>query len=216
MNRLKIAIVSAAVAAAVPANAAVVIDGSPTGPRIGNWSNISSEQNFLVKFTLGSATNLNGFDIFTDKFFSNVGQAVRVRIRADSAGSPEASNLFSFNSMINASTLFSGSDYIIGTDFGAINLAAGTYWFGVSGLGEEIGWSSFNNGGSEINANQRRVIDETVLFETSMYDLAFRVRSDSGVGAVPEPATWLMLLFGFGAIGASMRYRRGTMTVKFA
>ena len=29
-----------------------------------------------------------------------------------------------------------------------------------------------------------------------------------GVGAVPEPATWAMMLLGFGAIGASMRRRK--------
>jgi len=33
-------------------------------------------------------------------------------------------------------------------------------------------------------------------------------------GAVPEPATWAMLLAGFGAVGGSMRRRR--MTMRFA
>ncbi|MDZ7588255.1 MAG: PEPxxWA-CTERM sorting domain-containing protein [Parasphingorhabdus sp.] len=29
-----------------------------------------------------------------------------------------------------------------------------------------------------------------------------------GAGAVPEPATWAMMIFGFGAIGAAARKRR--------
>ena len=32
----------------------------------------------------------------------------------------------------------------------------------------------------------------------------------SRVGAVPEPATWALLILGFGIVGASMRYRRRT------
>jgi hypothetical protein len=35
------------------------------------------------------------------------------------------------------------------------------------------------------------------------------------LAAVPEPATWAMMLLGFGAIGLSMRKRRGSR-VSFA
>lgn len=35
-------------------------------------------------------------------------------------------------------------------------------------------------------------------------------------GAVPEPATWGMMLVGFGMMGASMRYRRKSTAVSFA
>ncbi len=30
----------------------------------------------------------------------------------------------------------------------------------------------------------------------------------TGAGAVPEPGTWLMMILGFGAIGASLRARK--------
>lgn len=36
------------------------------------------------------------------------------------------------------------------------------------------------------------------------------------VGAVPEPATWIMMLLGFAAIGATMRRQRTTAQIKFA
>jgi hypothetical protein len=35
-------------------------------------------------------------------------------------------------------------------------------------------------------------------------------------GAVPEPSTWAMMLFGFGAIGTAMRTRRRKITASFA
>lgn len=35
---------------------------------------------------------------------------------------------------------------------------------------------------------------------------------NTGMSAVPEPATWALLLFGFGAIGASMRRRKAATT----
>ncbi len=37
----------------------------------------------------------------------------------------------------------------------------------------------------------------------------------SAVGAVPEPATWAMMLLGFGAVGFALRRRRQTTTVRF-
>jgi hypothetical protein len=40
--------------------------------------------------------------------------------------------------------------------------------------------------------------------------------SGGGVGAVPEPATWAMMIVGFGIVGGSMRYRRRNTTVNFA
>lgn len=36
------------------------------------------------------------------------------------------------------------------------------------------------------------------------------------MGAVPEPATWALMIVGFGAVGATMRRRRRTKTVSYA
>jgi hypothetical protein len=33
---------------------------------------------------------------------------------------------------------------------------------------------------------------------------------------VPEPATWAMMIIGFGAVGSAMRARRGKASVSFA
>lgn len=39
-------------------------------------------------------------------------------------------------------------------------------------------------------------------------DLAFATYVDTGAGAIPEPATWALLITGFGVIGASARRRK--------
>lgn len=43
-----------------------------------------------------------------------------------------------------------------------------------------------------------------------------RLSGTDGVSAVPEPATWAMVLVGFGMIGAAARYRRRRTMVRFA
>lgn len=44
---------------------------------------------------------------------------------------------------------------------------------------------------------------------------SFSVDAQLGAGAVPEPATWAMMISGFGLVGGAMRYRQRA-TVRFA
>lgn len=44
----------------------------------------------------------------------------------------------------------------------------------------------------------------------------FTLSDITGASAVPEPATWAMMLVGFGMIGATARYRRRKASVSFA
>ena len=71
------------------------------------------------------------------------------------------------------------------------------------------------------NTNRRVTIDSTTPF----YGVAFSSRSAAFetdnikfISAVPEPATWMMMLFGFGFMGAAMRKakRKQGATVSFA
>jgi len=39
--------------------------------------------------------------------------------------------------------------------------------------------------------------------------------ADAAAGAVPEPATWAMMIGGFGLVGAAMRRRAGKVSVSF-
>ena len=43
-----------------------------------------------------------------------------------------------------------------------------------------------------------------------------RLTTVDATAAVPEPATWAMMIGGFGLVGASMRYRRRKVAVSFA
>ena len=55
---------------------------------------------------------------------------------------------------------------------------------------------------------------------TKTYTLVYGRENGSpsilNVAAVPEPATWAMMLVGFGMMGASMRYRRRSTTTVYA
>jgi PEP-CTERM motif len=215
MNMLRVLIATSALAFVTPANASVIVDGSPTGTYRGSWSNQTNGQNFLVRFTLSGLTNVNGLDIFAGPQFALLGEGVRVRIRSDAGGLPSASNLFSFDDVIDTITPFDSNSVIAGTDFAPISLAAGSYWFGVSGLTDELSWHSYNNGGPATNPNQRQLGGETVVSTPGVHDFAFRIRGVTNPGAVPEPATWAMLLLGFGLLGGALRYGRRTTKVAF-
>lgn len=53
--------------------------------------------------------------------------------------------------------------------------------------------------------------------QTGNCDLNFRVTGNTAAGAVPEPATWALMLLGFGAVGGVLRRRaRQTARIRFA
>lgn len=220
MKKLGLAIAIGALAA-MPATsmAAIVVDGSPTEPLFqGFWSNNSSNQNFLVMIELASATNITGFEIFSGAGYADPGDSIRVKIRADVAGSPDASNLFSFTNPVSGVSPVSGYNEIVKvtSNFSAVSLAAGTYWFGLSGDNETQVWATFGSGGQL--ASQRQLSGDEVVSNPGIGRFAFNVLGDTGVaGAVPEPSTWMLLLLGFGGIGWSMRSRsRQTARVRYS
>jgi hypothetical protein len=89
--------------------------------------------------------------------------------------------------------LFGGVAYWQGVTF--TGLVAGDYQFGCGAqCGSTAQWASLNSAG---------------FVTLSLND------GDVG-GVVPEPATWAMMLLGFGMTGAAMRYRRRSTAVSFA
>lgn len=79
------------------------------------------------------------------------------------------------------------------------NLIAPLFSFELSGLFTANGQGALPGGGLTLT-NQTQ-IDGTTIFAGSTGTLAV-------TAAVPEPATWAMMLVGFGAMGVSLRRRR--------
>lgn len=207
-----IASLATAIAAALIANAAsaaIVVDVSPDvigQPEAFVASNITGGQNFLMQFTLASATTLTGIDIYSS-CCASLGDAVTIKIRNDAAGLPDVTNLFSYLTTISvidsAGALTSVPNTRRHADFTATALAAGTYWIGMSGTAE-IGWSTFGNNSP---ASQWQLQGDTLQIVPQVGRFAFRLSDDAAPG-VPEPATWALLLTGFAMTGVAVRRRR--------
>ncbi|HZZ66773.1 MAG TPA: PEPxxWA-CTERM sorting domain-containing protein [Phenylobacterium sp.] len=183
---------------------------TPSGDAVTTYQNKAGGQNFLVQFTLADAADITGFDLWTDPGFGQTGQDVTIRIRADDSGSPESTNLDEFASIIDTRTDFSSDSETVGAHFSAVSLAAGTYWIGMSGTSQELGWQPFNLG-VFAPSTQRQLSGESVESTPSIESLAFAVEGTTvpggGVGA-PEPAAWALLLLGFGGVGVALRRRQ--------
>lgn len=84
-------------------------------------------------------------------------------------------------------------------------LGSGSNFFGFQGIdGQSIASASLTFNGTGIGDVRQIRLNEV----------------SAGPGAVPEPATWAMMLFGFGAVGFGMRRRRskesGQTRVRYA
>ncbi|WP_439534050.1 PEPxxWA-CTERM sorting domain-containing protein [Polymorphobacter sp.] len=87
--------------------------------------------------------------------------------------------------------------------------SAGQTWFYASGVAQ-ITQSGWYNTAFKFNSNEFPskdiVIDRVFAFRTN--DIPSVLIPPTTLTAVPEPATWAMLLFGFGAVGMAARRRR--------
>ncbi len=144
-----------------------------------------------------------------------------------------------FDTSANYLTVTSGSSATlaaVGSQFRAISLFAGSLdalntleLLGLNGLpiatysGTQLAAAPPGANGDQDAAQTNRFL----TFFAGANEVFTGVRMTSGVNsfevdnvrfaaAVPEPATWLMLLFGFGFIGLTMRSRRRNTSVVYA
>jgi hypothetical protein len=124
----------------------------------------------------------------------------------------------------------SGSTQFIGINFGTntlslsalsagslsgtiLNFTDTTNPFATFSLTSNNGWNGFNVANSSLT-NGVLSIDLRGTDFSQGANLNFALTSVRG--AVPEPATWAMMLIGFGAVGAAVRRRNVKTTVSFA
>ncbi|HWI84784.1 MAG TPA: PEPxxWA-CTERM sorting domain-containing protein [Sphingomonas sp.] len=194
---------SAACLAAVPAQAATVYSNGPINGTISGWT-INNGYAVSNSFTLSSAATITGFTFGgwsypTDTFLS---------VDYGFSTSPDYA--------VTGTAAVAGGATIPGTGFGfyevrdysasiaPVTLAAGTYWFALQNAvtaQNNYAYWDVNNGPSAAYENAYGDVNGYFGGSSSS---AFTLTT----GSVPEPASWAMMVGGFGLIGGAMRARR--------
>lgn len=192
-------------------------------------TSLEPQSNILTKFTLTSGMTLNGIDIYSESYGNPafpqnlalpIGTPVTIKIREDDSGRPADTNLVRLLSTINGSSdvfpdIVTDRHTRVHADFTDTQLAPGTYWIGMSGTNISVNWTHFfneNSGNDTYN-----LLGEQVNFPIGSYSAAISLHgfetavappvtgTGTGTGTVPEPASWAMLIAGFGLIGSARR-----------
>lgn len=226
-----------ALSSALPAHAAVTIDSSNIGSAI-----IVDYNGFVTPDgTGGTLPGLTAQGIFTLTGIAGSQFSFSYALANTSGGATAASrvSVFGFTASPSAPsvTLFTPSGSVftnIGTNSNVPNLTgsdAGRVCFRAGGGGSQCA----GGGGSGVGIGDPAATGNFVLGfapGTTSFNLdrffvryqslqsdSYRAESATGLGtvngAVPEPATWMMMILGFGLIGGAMR-RRQTVRVTYA
>ncbi|RYD23268.1 MAG: PEP-CTERM sorting domain-containing protein [Lysobacteraceae bacterium] len=96
-------------------------------------------------------------------------------------------------------------------------------------MASSTGWTSFiTNGANYLGGTADRSFSPAINTAATVWligagrgtgsDDSFKLSSIGVTAAVPEPASWAMMIVGFGAVGATMRRRKGKVatTVSYA
>jgi hypothetical protein len=213
---------AAMVVLAAPVSAGVVFDNPFDG--IGgdcvfntNCGSVFSGDTYAGQlFTLSSATSLTGasFTAVDQGVDPTQPASVNWRIHAAdlNAGLP-SSLIASGNSVIDLRALsaiqggFNGTVFDYSYGLPSVSLGAGSYYFAFQAVSSVFavylgsaspltGAVQSNDGGTTWQANYQNFTGVAMSL------------SDGASGAVPEPASWAMLIAGFGLVGAAARRRR--------
>jgi hypothetical protein len=95
-------------------------------------------------------------------------------------------------------------------------LAAGSYWVGLGQAVKDNGFTSTVRGDAPNPLDLEGSIKPRGYVATNDVNLSWKLSGHTIAAAVPEPATWGMMLLGFGMIGGAMRSSRRKPRVTFA
>ncbi len=138
--------------------------------------------------TLANATgNMDGLEWFNGKLIGNRSDAGGIYDIYDLSGNILTAN-FITSAGSSTGIAYDGANFVVSNVFG-------------SSL-------SYFNGTTGAFINTVNLTSSAGGFLIEDLSVDYAARPDTG-GAVPEPATWAMMLAGFGMIGGAMRHRRG-------
>ena len=217
-NILKLAAI-ASMALAMPAAAAVTFNvgiGAPVKVIPGNndfKTNLNSAG--LTQYTAGGASvSLSGkatltFEFlgsesgFNDSFSAAGGTIVASENTSFTAWGPVGLG----SAVYNAGSI---TDWLFSSSGGAVNKGIGTLEFGVF-----LPANALANGSYSSNLLYLGFDDQITGDDDNHDDMIIRITAEDfgGQGTVPEPASWAMLIAGFGLVGAMSRRRRGAASV---
>lgn len=202
-------------AASTPASAADTIFVPPSDT-VGSVFSTNSNDGYSngrgVVFASTADYTLGSVAIFQD--LTNIDLSYSLSVATASTGSVGGGTVIA-SGMQNVTT--NGLEFI-SFDTGSTLLTAGTFYllsFSFSGNSNQNFF--FDQRGSQpYDQAGFTGIDGTSNGETSNFVLA-QIRLSEGMGAVPEPATWAFMIFGFGAIGGALRRnRKANVKVSYA
>ena len=196
---------------ATAAGAAVLYDNGPSTYEINAW-NIGDNFQVANSFTLSSAAVVTGFTFVTwNDAVSPVG-TVTWSIGSSPFGSATTSAPTSSQYLLTNGSNFSIWQNTV--SIGALALDAGTYWLSLGDVrtqgGSGTNWN-INNGPSEVRGtagDYPSFCAEFVVGGTTC-GTSFTILGPSS-GAVPEPASWTLMIAGFGPVGTALRRRAAT------
>lgn len=195
MKLVSLAAVAAAMAVAAPAHAAAFIDIAEVGNNVEFVLSGSLDLTGMTKVTQNpGARSQNGFYIGGFPLVS-MGTAGSYHFYSGLTGNP-----FQVNSGRQASESY-GQTFELRGDLGRVAVPGGY----VSGTALTARNVFANTTLAALN-----MVEGSYVYALPQDTLTVRV-GPQAVGSVPEPATWAMLVLGFGTIGAGLRARRKAM-----
>jgi hypothetical protein len=208
-NLIKLTAAAALIGASVPASAAVTIclgGGCVANPD----SNVLLNSGGTGTTVTGGLNNANGV--------ISLSSTESLTLPANGAARVTATD-----GVLNSPLTFTFNDGLISAlEFNINALTNGDVFFTFAG-GDSDGqvttlYDLSQNGQNFFNAFNGTFKSVTMTFTNgATVEDVRQFRMTSAVAAVPEPATWALMLIGFGAIGFGMRRRRAdTVRVRFA